>query len=217
MVSNWMTHYERTLDEACLRKIRTGMEDIEAAPLGLVSGPDFAYDPSTGHLKYMGESATGGTHLQVALGGPQVWMELADLLEDGEWKRQIAEYGRFYYDGDGRGGGKPFLYPIMAAAMAAYGARFFRDEALAKKTVKILFRAMISGGDCAGFAPVCKSGCGNLRELPEIGWISTNFTAQWCLNAIMVLDFVGEFIPESLEEVFRMLEGFPEEGLFRNC
>lgn len=237
MVSNWMTHYERTLDESYLSKIRVGMEDIKAAPLGLVSGPDFAYDPRTGHLGYMGESATGGIHLQVALGGPQVWMELADLLEDQEWKAQIAEYGRFYYralcqgdmpcQGDALGEArcradqqqkaKPFLYPIMASAMAAYGAWFFSDEALAKKTVQVLLRAMITGRDCAGFAPVYSSGCGNLRELPEIRWISTNFAAQWCLNAIVAPDFVRDFIPETLEEVFHMLEEFPEEGMFRNC
>ncbi len=43
--------------------------------------PSTTAGSSFGHLGYMGESATGGTHLQVALGGPQVWMELADLLE----------------------------------------------------------------------------------------------------------------------------------------
>ncbi len=225
MVSNWMTWYERTLDRTYLEKIRTGMEDIEAAPLGLVSGPDFGYDPETGHLEYMGETATGGTHLQVALGGPQVWMELAELLEDEEWKGQIAEYGRFYYlappvpgaPAPSPAGEKRFLYPVMAAAMAAYGARFFRDEELAEKTVQVLFRALISGRDWEGFAPVCQRDCGNLEELPEIRWISTNFTAQWCLNAIMVPDFVPEAIPETLEGVFRLLEDFPEEGLFRNC
>ncbi len=225
MVSNWMTYYERTLDTAYLGKIRTGMEDIKAAPLGLISGPDFEYDPATGHLRYIGESATGGTHLQVALGGPQIWMELADMLDDDAWKRQIAEYGRFYYLSDrerlkefgGAAEGRSFLYPIMAAAMAAYGAGFFGDKALAEKTVQYLFRAMIKGSDTAGFAPARLSSCGNLRELPEIPWISTNFTAQWCLNTIMVLEFVSESVPETLEEVSEMLAGFPEEGLFRNC
>lgn len=218
MVSNWMTRYEQTLEESYLCKIRRGMEDIKAAPMGLASGTDFTYDPHTGHLGYMGENSAGGTHLQVALGGPQVWMELAELLEDEDWKRQIGEYGRFYFLTAWEQRERKFLYPIMAAAMAAYGARCFGDKALAERTVQVLFRAMISGTDTAGFTPVYgNSGNSGGSGLPEISWISTNFTVQWCLNAIMVLDFIPEFIPETLEEVFRMLDGFPEEGMFRNC
>ncbi len=225
MVSNWMTRFERFLDSGCLEKIRIGMRDIEASPLGLVSGPDFEYDPFSGHLGYIGESATGGTHLQIALGGPQIWMELAEMLEDEEWKRQIAEYGRFYYltpgeqlrESGGLTEGRRFQYPVMAAAMAAYGARFFQDKSLAEKTVQYLFRALIPGTDTEGFTPVYADHCGNLRKLPEIPWISTNFTAQWCLNAIMVLELIPEAVPETLEGVLRLLKDFPEEGLVRNC
>lgn len=225
MVSNWMTWWEQTLDVTYLNKIRTGMADIRSAPLGLISGPDFEYDPDSGHLCYIGESATGGTHLQAALGGPQVWMELADLLEDEEWKQQIASYGRFYYltpeeklqESHGLIGTRSFQYPIMAAAMAAYGAEWLEDPALALQTIGYVFRAMILGEDKEGFTPSLKADSGNLHILPEIPWISTNFTAQWCLNVIMILDFVKESIPETMEEVQQMLADFPVEGLFRNC
>lgn len=225
MVSNWMTQWERTLDEHYLQKIRTGMKDIEAAPLGLISGPDYEYDPSTGHLGYIGESATGGTHLQIALGGPQVWMELAELLEDDKWREMIAQYGRFYYLSDrekeseskGLTGKREFLYPVMAAAMAAYGAAFFHDEELAKKTAAYIFRALIPGTDHAGFSCEMRKNCGNQHNLQEIPWISTNFVSQWCLNTIMILEFVREYIPETMKEVDEMLKDFPEEGLVRNC
>lgn len=225
MVSNWMTQWERTLDETYLKKIIVGMEDIKAAPLGLISGPDFEYDPATGHLGYIGESATGGTHLQIALGAPQIWMELKDLLEDEEWGRLLARYGRFYYmtpqererESGGLIGNRQFLYPIMAAAMAAYGARELKDGQLAQKTVKYVFRALILKEDDGGFTPQLKTDCGNLCELSEIPWISTNFTSQWCLNVIMILEFIREYLPDTMEEVKGMLADFPEEGLFRNC
>lgn len=225
MVSNWMTQWERTLDECYLQKILTGMKDIKTAPLGLISGPDFEYDPLTGHLGYIGECATGGTHLQIALGGPQVWMEMADLLEDNVWCRMIARYGRFYYltdqekqkESKGLVGKREFLYPVMAAAMAAYSAAFFQDVELARKTVLYIFRALIPGRDHSGFASERREDCGNMHDLQEIPWISTNFVSQWCLNVIMILEFVREYIPETMEEVDKMLDDFPEEGLVRNC
>ena len=45
----------------------------------------------------------------------------------------------------------------------------------------------------------------------------TNFVSQWCLNVIMILDFIRKYLPESMEEADVMLEDFPEEGLVRNC
>lgn len=225
MVSNWMTQWERTLDEKYLKKILVGMEDIKTAPLGLISGPNFEYDPDTGHMKYIGENATGGTHLQVALGAPQVWMELADLLEDEEWSLQLAHLGRFYYlsreeqlsESNGLIGERVFSYPIMAAAMAAYGAKVLSDEKLALETVKYVFRALMLAGNPEGFEGESLKNCGNIHELREIPWISTNFTSQWCLNTIMILEFIKEFIPETLEEVRKALDSFPVENLFRNC
>ena len=56
-----------------------------------------------------------------------------------------------------------------------------------------------------------------MHDLQEIPWISTNFVSQWCLNVIMILEFVREYIPETMEEVDKMLDDFPEEGLVRNC
>ena len=31
------------------------------------------------------------------MGAIQVWIEIADLLGDEEWKDMLAEHGRFYY------------------------------------------------------------------------------------------------------------------------
>jgi len=41
---------------------------------------------------------------------------------------------------------------------------------------------------------------GNHKSLTEIPWISTNFTAQWCLNIIIALDFIRADLPATLKE-----------------
>lgn len=95
--SNWMTQWERKDDIGYEEKIRIGIEDIKRAPLQLISGSDYEYDPETSHLRYIGEKATGGTHLTICMGAAQTWLELADLLQDEEWNKMLADYGVCYF------------------------------------------------------------------------------------------------------------------------
>lgn len=220
LCANWMTQWERTLDERYLKKIQTGSRDIADTPLRLVSGPDFEFDPATAHLRYIGERATGGTHLQICMGAPSVWMEMADMTEDEEWKDMIAEYGEFYYlpreeqlkRSKGSIGERQFTLPFMAAAMGAYGAARRENSWLADTTWKILLHAMVTEADTAGFMTCEKKNAGNRQTLKEIPWISTNFTAQWCLNVIMVLDLIRKYLPATMDEVRKMVSGEPEEN-----
>lgn len=220
LCANWMTQWERTLDERYLKKIQTGCRDIAAAPLRLVSGPDFEFDPATAHLRYIGERATGGTHLQICMGAPSVWMEMADMTEDEEWKDMLAEYGEFYYlpkeeqlkRSKGSIGEREFSLPFMAAAMGAYGAARYGDSRLAETTWKILLHAMATNEDTQGFMICEKENAGNRQILKEIPWISTNFTAQWCLNVIMVLNLIREYLPETMEEVRKLISEEPVEN-----
>ncbi|MCD8335772.1 MAG: hypothetical protein LUD18_00570 [Lachnospiraceae bacterium] len=215
LCSNWMTRWERTGEEAYRHKIETGIEDIKMAPLKLVSGPDFEFDPQSCHLRYIGENASGGTHLQICMGAPQIWMELADLLEEEEWKRILAEYGRFYYlpheeqlsESGGLIGEREFSLPFMSAAMGAYGAAYLKDSALAKRTWQILLGTILSDHDERGFACVELENHGNREVLREIPWISTNFAAQFCLNVIMALDFIRESLPAELCEAKALAAG----------
>lgn len=219
LCANWMTRWERVQDETYKEKIVTGISDIKRAPLKLVSGPDFEFDPKTVHLRYIGERAAGGTHLQICMGAPQVWMELADLLEDEEWKQMLADYGRFYYlprqqqleESGGLIGERSFSLPFMAAAMGAYGAHHRKDPVLAKRTWQYMLHAMIHERNHEGFDYVVLQDQGNQKELKEIPWISTNFGAQWCLNTIVVLEFIREYLPKTLEEADRLVEAMPEE------
>lgn len=220
LCANWMTRWERFHDKKYRDKIITGIGDIKKAPLKLVSGPDFEFDPATVHLGYIGERAAGGTHLQVCMGAPEIWMELADLLADNEWKKMMADYGRFYYlpreqqlkESGGIIGDREFSLPFMAAAMGAYGAWYLKDENLAAVTWRHLLHAIINGGNHDGFQVNTVFNKGNQEELAEIPWISTNFTAQWCLNVIVVLAFIRESLPKNLEEADKLVETMEKEG-----
>lgn len=215
LCSNWMMEWERKNDTIYRDKIIVGIEDIKKTPLQLISGPDFEFDPETCHLRYIGERTTGGSHLQVCMGAPQVWMELADMLEDETFRKMIAEHGRFYYlprekqieESKGIIGDREFTLPFMSAAMGAYGAKYLKDEWLAKRTWQILLETMIQDSNQEGFAQKTLTNCGNQKELKEISWISTNFAAQWCLNVIMVLEFIRESLPKTLEEAKELTAG----------
>ena len=209
LCSNWMTQWERTNDPAYRDKIRVGMEDLKQMPLRLISGPDFEFDPHSLHLRYIGERTTGGTHLQICMGAPTIWTEMADLLKDPEWERMMAEYGRFYFlpdeqkqtESHGLIGSREFSLPFMAAAMGAYAAAYLKDRETARRTWAVLLHTLTAEGDHRGFAVTELKDQGNRAMLREIPWISTNFAAQFGLNCIIALEWIREELPPTLAEV----------------
>lgn len=224
LCSNWMTQWERFNDSRYRDKIKTGIEDIKKAPLQLMSGPDFEFDPYTNHLRYIGEKTTGGIHLQICMGAPQIWFELALLLDDREWTKMLADYGRFYFldhetqmeESHGIIGDRIFSYPFMAATMGAFGADYFKDEALGKKVWATLLNSLVGYDNFDGFKTHRSINKGNHQELVEIPWISTNFVAQWCLNMIMCLEFIGEHLPKDFEATTAIINDLDYDG-FRDA
>ncbi len=207
LCSNWMTQWERFKDTRYRDKILVGIEDIRKAPMRLVSGPDFEFDPNTCHLRYYQERATGGSHLQICMGAPQIWMELADLIEDEDWKLMLAELGHIYFTPREERSNKynkllenrEFSFPYMASGIGAYAAAYLKDDVLAERVWKTLLDSLNQNGKNvfdSGFTPMILESCGNHKELKEIPQISTNFVAQFCLNVIMVLEFIREKLPE---------------------
>jgi hypothetical protein len=158
-VSNWMTEYERTLDMDYRQKIETGIKDIHAAPLGLVSGPEYTYDAESSHLIYKGEDDEAGMHLAICMGEPQVWLETAWMLENQSLKDMLSDYGRFYYlskeekTGATKGliKNRDFSFYYFAAGLASYSAWVQGDEKLASSVWKELLGALASKGDMSGF------------------------------------------------------------------
>lgn len=220
LCSNWMTQWERFGDEAYLEKIKVGMEDIKKAPLQLVSGPDFEFDPESKHLRYIGERATGGTHLQICMGAAAVWLELGSLMEDAEWMKILADYGRFYYlsrenqvkESGGLIGDREFSLPYMAAAMGAFGAWYFKDRDLAAAVWRILLMPQYRDGKAEGFHICTVENKGNRKALMEIPRISTNHAAQWSLNVIMALEFIRNALPGDMNAVDGLVNGPAPEG-----
>lgn len=213
-VANWVTKYERTLDETYRQKIETGMDDFKKAPLELISGPEFQYDPETAHLIYKGEGLDN-THLSICMGGPQIWFETADMLKRDDFKKMLADFGRLYFlsqeEKNQRTGGligeRRFSLPFFASTMAAYGAVWYRDEALAKQTWEILLKALVSESDMTGFQEQTYAVTKEGTPLKEIPWLKTNFASQWCLNVIMVLDFIRDAMPKTMEELKQVISG----------
>ncbi|MBQ7679945.1 MAG: hypothetical protein IJT34_08870 [Butyrivibrio sp.] len=200
--SNWMTEWERHGDAQYLERIRIGIADLKETPLKLMSGTDFEYDPKSAHLRYIGDRATGGSHLSICQGSEQTWIELTELLEDPEWTQMVADYGVFYPKSneeqnrltDGRIGQRQFSYPFMAAGIIAFGAQYYKDEELGRKVWQILRDAIRTETGEDAFAAHPVENAGNQEVLSEIPGVSTNVFAQWCLNTIVALEFAREWL-----------------------
>lgn len=222
-VSNWMTEYERTLDEEYKMKIETGIKDFYNTPLRLASGPEYEYDAKNAHLIYQGEiDKSCNMHLQICMGGPEIWMEAADYLENDIFKDMLAVHGRFYYlsqeekaaESEGLIVNRPFGFNYFAAALAAYSAWRRKDEKLALSVWKELLHALITDENTVGFQPVTYTIKNDGKALKEIPWIKTNFSAQWCLNIIVTLEFIREYLPDTMDGIIEILHGM-EEGNFQ--
>ncbi|MCR4762509.1 MAG: hypothetical protein K5696_03175 [Lachnospiraceae bacterium] len=202
--SNWMTAWERTGDSRWRDRIMVGVEDLYETPMKLVSGSDFEYDPETAHLRYIGDRATGGSHLQICQGAEQVWLELIDLLQDERWDRMLADYGAFYPLSneeqnrltDGRIQKREFSFPFMAGGVIAYGAHYHGDHTLGRRVWDIMREGLQDGVNGSILRRDTRPDAGNQALLDEMPLLSTNVAAQWSLNVIVALEFAREDLPE---------------------
>ena len=222
-LSNWMTQYERTLDPYYLEKIRQGIKDVSEMPFGLASGPSYRYEEN-GHLIYEGEDEKSpNMHLQICMGGPEVWWELADMLGDETLRKLLSVYGGFYYltpeqkkeKTHGLIEKRPFAFPWFASDIGAYAAFFTKDKSLAKTVWKNLLNALIKIGDEAGFTPVCYATDDQKKAHMEILWIKTNFAAQWGLNTITTLELLRDALPDTMDGVRKLIEEMPGNEFHR--
>lgn len=207
--SNWFTEWERTGNEYYKNKILTGLKDMSKSPMRMISGSNYEYDPETGHLGYIGESAAGGSHLAVCMGGPQTYAELEPCLDYPEFKDMLIQYGEFYYlpieekkqISNGLLTGNGFVYPYMAAGLAGYAARENKNKKLAYQVWQVLIHSLAGKDKKDAFDKNIVKNYFNTESLDEMFWISTNFTAQWCLETIAALEFTKDYLPYSKDEV----------------
>lgn len=198
--SNWLAAWERTGDTRYRDKIRVGMRDMAAMPHGLFSGFCYGYDPKTGTLTQMHDTVEV-PHLAALMGGPELMMELTPLIGLPEWNKtwlhycrylqapaeeQVAALGASVNNGRGPHYARMTGYAAWATDDPHLAARAWR-EFLGRKKRPQFTAHWVDGPDVP--API--------DENPNI---STNNTAQWCLNAIELLELIGEHLPENTGE-----------------
>lgn len=202
LVSNWFTQWERTGDQVYLQKILTGIDCLKRSPNRLLSGPITMFDPEKKTLDYLGTGLTGGYHMVISFGAPQVWTELAMNLEDDEWSDMVAEFGWMYslspedkeHYSEGLLKEPNFSWPMFATTMMAYGAVQRNDQKISQRAWDLLLQ-----NDLSGMAlPVADSrqAVATWQKVSEMPWISTNVVSQWCLNVICCLDLIGDEMKE---------------------
>lgn len=220
LVSNWMTAWERTGDSRWKARILRGLNGIAAAPLRLASGPDFRFQPETGDMIYLGEAREKcSMHLQACMAEPEVWAEAADLLDSRLLRDMLAENGKYFRlspEERSRLSGnllenRSFGGIIYSAEEQAWSARQEGDQAAAREIWRGLLGLLYREDRPEGFVPVPYGTAADGSPLMEIPWISTNFTAQWCLKAILCLAWIPESLPRDLGELSRWLREKPAE------
>ena len=192
MVGNWMTEWERTENTKYRDKILTGIDCIFEMPYGMFSGPGvLGYDPNSGMLYDEGPADSRYTaHLVMIMGGAEVCFELTDLIDNENWNKIFMQYCQLYSNRqNGVGGGS---YPNWHARLTAYAAKTANDQSLAQKAWRDFFGR---GLRRARYNPRLIEGPDVLNPIEEVRMMSTNDTSQWCLNAIELLELVGDQIP----------------------
>ncbi|HEY3839299.1 MAG TPA: hypothetical protein VGL72_22155, partial [Bryobacteraceae bacterium] len=185
--------------------ILAGVRSIAAMPYGFLSGPNalYGYDPATNKLYTLEDDPFGSYNLQVIMGGAEVAMELEELLQDPQWSTLWLQYCRMVNapkdvvkrdmtthkedPGDARGGAG------SNGRLPAYAYLKTRDPKWAERAWRHLLRGPVS------FATRPVKGPEVLNDIEEIPMLSTNSTAQWCLNAIEVLAMAGDRPPANFE------------------
>ena len=195
LVSNWFTQWERTGDKKYLNKILTGIDSIKKMPDRLLSGPTVLMNMETKELSYMGTGNDGGYHMIISFGAPQVWLELAENINDEQWNAMLAEFGWFYSlsneekikESGTKLNDKHFAWPMFATTMMAYADTDYHTR---NRVNELLVNSNLSGIPL----PVEKTinTVETYKTIKEMPWISTNVVSQWCLNLICSQGYLSE-------------------------
>jgi hypothetical protein len=206
-VGNWMTEWERTGNTKYRDKILAGVQSIAAMPYGFLSGPNalYGYDPATNKLYTLEDDPFGSYNLQVIMGGAEIAMELEELLQSPEWSTLWLQYCRLVGapknvvkrdmsthsedPGNVRGGAG------SSGRLAAYAYAKTKDAKWGDRAWSQLTRSVDRRPGTAMFETRVVEGPEVLNRIDEVVGLSTNSTAQWCLNAIEVLAMAGDRAP----------------------
>lgn len=201
LVGNWMIEWERTGDPEWRERIMTGVRSFAEMPYGLFSGKGAAmgYDPETFKLYQLGSDHIGYSHLSVLMGGPEMAYELTDLLDDADWTRLWMQFTRLY--------GAPeddvfreFGVSVKLGEPGPWYARlpaYYAYKTGAKAWARRAWNDFLNTH--TDFEPKLFDNIETLEPIYEVEGVSTNNTAQWGLNAIQLLEMIGDQLPEKHE------------------
>jgi hypothetical protein len=177
MVSNWYTAWERTGDLKYRNRILAGMKSIEQMPNGISSGENFGYDPRTWTLHALVNERKSPSLLPL-FGGPELNFEMDPVIDDAAWSAAWLKYcqsGARHEPDD--------------AKLTAYAACMDKNPQEGSRAWREFLRSHIR------FESHRISGAGVPENVDEIDGVSTNGTAQWCLNAIELLELAPDQVP----------------------
>jgi hypothetical protein len=203
MVGNWATEWERTGNPLWKEKILRGVKSFAKMPYGFYSGVQgaFGYDPKTNELYQLNPTDIGQSHLSVLMGGPEVAFELNTYFKDADWQRLWLQYCQMY-GASKEETQKVFKQSVQLNEMSPHFCRLpafvamQNKDATAAQKVWNDFLTPKYYRDGAAFVSKQLTTPTVLRPMREIPSVSTNNTAQWCLNAIELLEMIGEYLPK---------------------
>ncbi len=203
LVGNWMTAWERTGDDQYKERILAGVNSLDEMPYGFFSGKGAAmgYEPETYKLYQLHPEDIGHSHLSVLMGGPEIAFELTKLIDNSTWDNRWMQFCQLYaqpVDSVQKAFGVEVELGDPApwyARLPAYYAKRTGSQDYAKMAWKMFFNADSRWGN-TNFNMEKFKGIQSLEPVYEVEGVSTNNTAQWCLNAIELLELIGDQLPE---------------------
>lgn len=203
--SNWLTEWERTGDPTWRNKIIVGMDSLAAMPLGMMSGPNFAYDPATEKLFDLQDIEKGNYLMLAVFGGAEVVFELLQNIEHPAWEKawlQCCDLWNASEEERARVTGRKYstgAYPVWYARLTAYVANHRGDARLARRAWDELLRGSTRVDHILPLAVQRVEGPAVLNPIDEVAALETNHSSQWSLNLIEVLALVGDHAPTELD------------------
>lgn len=209
LAGNWMTEWERTGDKIYRDKILVGLESLTKLPDNLFTGPNgLSYDPQTGKLWYDGKPGlTNINHLSTIMGGFEMLTEMFDMIDYKPFRKTFTDYCRFY----GMDKDDPARTPetqkwgdvgFRTPRLTAFAAEELNDDKIAERA----WREFLGGwsktsrdtkGIGRNYGVKLLADENVLNPVHENPFVGTNGTAQWGLNAIIMLELIGDKLPDA--------------------
>lgn len=204
LVGNWMTTWERTGDTQWRDKMEAGVESFADMPYGFFSGKNgaFGFTPEDQRIHVLQDDDIGYSHLTTLMGGAEVAFELSSFWDNKEWNRLWLNYCTLYgapVEEVEKSFGKHVKLGNGTrdfAKLPAYAAYINNDPKMAKRAWHQFLDTKFQS---EMFGPVAVDTLKTVSPIKEVPYISTNSTAQWCLNAIALLELIGDYIPQDHE------------------